>query len=108
MVRGSKYIGLSAELVPRKKLGSPLFNLEKIKNSDKKCFESQGTHWTVIHEEEIGSLKIWKLKHGRGDQIIQASFKVGRLQKLGPHFLICRTLKTLVKALLNYGECIEI
>ena len=35
-------------------------------------------------DEDIVSIKLLKLKYKRGDQIIQAFFKIGPPQKLGP------------------------
>ena len=61
-----------------------------------------------MHEKKFGSLKISKLKDRRGNKIIQTSSRIARLNKWGLYFLIRRKLKTLVKALPNYAEFIEI
>ena len=43
-----------------------------------------------------------------GDQITQTSCKIGSRQKLDRPSLICRSLKTLRKVLVNHAESIEI
>ena len=54
-----------------------------------------------MNDEEIRYLKLLKLKDRKGDQIIQTFCKIGSPEKLDPHSLICRNLKTLRKVLLN-------
>ena len=57
-------------------------------------------HWNVMNDEQIVSIKLWKLKYRRGDQIIQTLCKIGSPQKLGPSSLICRNFKSLTKKIL--------
>ena len=61
-----------------------------------------------MNDEEIGSLKLLKLKYRRVGQITQPFYRIGSTQKLGPPSLICRNPKTLIKVVINYAECIEI
>ena len=86
---------------------SPLFNLQKFKDSAKSTAESCRIHWNLMNDGEIVSMKLLKLKYRTGDQIIQTFCKIGSLQKLGPPSLICRNFRTLRKVLLNHAEYIE-
>ena len=43
------------------------------------------------------SIKLLKLKYGRGDQIIQTLWKIGSPKKWGLPSLICRNFKSLTK-----------
>ena len=52
--------------------------------------------------------KTFKIETQEADQIIQTFCKIGSHQKLGPFSLIDSNFKTLIKALLNHAECIEI
>ena len=61
-----------------------------------------------MNDEEIGLLKLLKLKYRRGDQIIQPFCKTGSPQEISPPSLIFRNFKTLRIALLNHTEFIEI
>ena len=61
-----------------------------------------------MNDEEILPIKLIKLKHREGDQLIQTVCKIGSTQKLGPPSLSCRNFRTLRKTLLNHAECIEI
>ena len=61
-----------------------------------------------MNEEEIGSLKLLKLKYRGGYQIIETFCRIGSPQKLGPASLVRRNFRSLKKALLNQAECIEI
>ena len=87
---------------------SPIFKLKIFQDSEKVAPESCKMHWNLMNDEEFGSVKLLKLKHRRGDQIIPTFSKIGSPQKLGPPSLICRNFKTLRKVLLNYKKCIEI
>ena len=87
---------------------SPLFNLQKIQDYEKITPELCRMHWNLMNDEEILYLKLLKLKYRSGDQIIQTFCKIGSHQKLGPFSLIDSNFKTLIKALLNHAECIEI
>ena len=91
-----------------KEISSPLFNLCKFQDSEKCTPESATMHWNLINDKGSGSIKLSKLKYGRGDKIIQTLCRIGSPKKLAPPSLICRNLKTLSKVLLNHAECIEI
>ena len=54
-------------------------------------------HWNLMKKEEIVSIKLLKLKYGRGDQIIQTLCKIGSPKKWGLPSLICRNFKSLTK-----------
>ena len=60
-----------------------------------------------LNDEEFQLLKLLKLKHRKGEQIIQLFSRIGLPQKLGPLSLICINFKTVRKVLLNDAECIE-
>ena len=52
-------------------------------------------------------MKLLKVKHRRGDQIIQTFWKIGSPQRLGLTFLICRNFRSLRKVLLNQSEALK-
>ena len=87
---------------------SRFFNLYKFQESDKSSPVSCRMHWNLITEYKLGSTKLLKLKYRTGDQIIQTLYKIDSPQKLASHSLTCRNLKTVIKVLLNYAECIKI
>ena len=59
------------------KIRSPLFNFYKFNDSEKSTPESCRMHWSLMNNKEIGYLELLKYKHRRGDQIIQAFYKIG-------------------------------
>ena len=61
-----------------------------------------------MNDKELVSIELLRLKYRRGDQIIQTFCKNGCPQKIGPHSLICRNLKTLTKVLVIHAEMTEI
>ena len=64
-------------------------------------------HWNLMNDAEMMSIKFWKIKYSREDQIIQTFCKIGIPQKLDPPSLVSRDFKTLQKKLLNHEECVE-
>ena len=87
---------------------SPLFNLLKFQDSEKRTPESCRMEWNLTNDNQFGPTKLLKFKYRRGNQIIQTFCKIGSPQKLGPTSLSCRYFKSLRKVLLNYTKCIEI
>ena len=61
-------------------------------------------HWNLMNDEEITSLKLLKLKYRRENKIsrIRSTKKSGHLS------LICKNLRCVTAALLNYTERTEI
>ena len=90
------------------KIRSPLFNLQKLKDSEKSTPESCRMHWNLMNDKEFGSIKLSKLKYRRGHQIIQTFCKIGSPKKLGLPSLICRNFRTLRKVVLIHAEWTEI
>ena len=64
---------------------SPLFNLYKFQNPERRTAESYKMHRNLMDDEEFGSIRLWRFKYRRGDQIIQTFWKiVSPSQKLNP------------------------
>ena len=72
---------------------SPFFNLYKFQDAEKSTPESSRMHWNLMNDEEIGYLKLLKLKYRRGDQIIQTFCRTVPPKILVPPSLICRNFK---------------
>ena len=85
----------------------PLFNLQTFQDSEKSTPQSCRTHWNLMNDDGFGSIKLSKLKHRRGYQIIKTFCKIGYPQKLARSSLICRIFKTLRKIHLDHAESIE-
>ena len=90
------------------KIRSPLFNLQKFQDSEKKTPESCRMNSKLMSDDELGARKLLKLKYRTGDQIIQTFCKIGSPHKSGPLSLTCTNFKTLRKVLLNHAECMKI
>ena len=60
-----------------------------------------------MNDEEFAYTKLLKLKYRKVDQIIQTLCKISSPHKLGRHFLISKSFKTLKKGFLNNAEYIE-
>ena len=86
----------------------PLLNLKKFRISEKSTPESCRMNRSVMNDDEILSIKIFKLKYRRVDHIIQTFFKIVSSQKLCSPALIYRNFKSPGKVLLNHAECIKI
>ena len=86
----------------------PLFNLQKLQDSEKSTLESCRMHWNLMNDKKFGSIKLFKLKYKRGDQKTHTFCKIASTQILGPHSLISRNFKTLRKVLLHHSERIRI
>ena len=63
---------------------SPLFNLYKFQNPERRTAESYKMHRNLVNAKEFRSEKLPKLKYRRRDQIIQTFCKIGSPQKLNP------------------------
>ena len=106
--RGDQIIKTFCKIRSAQEIWSRLFNLQKFEESEKSTQESWRMHWNLVDDDKFGSIKVLKLRHRCGNQIIKAFCKVVSPQKLDRPSLICRNFKTLGKVLLNHAECIEI
>ena len=59
---------------------SPLFNLYKFQDSEKITPESCRMRWNLMYDGEFWSIKIFKFKYIRWDQIIHPFCKIGSPQ----------------------------
>ena len=60
--RGDQIILLFWRIASSKEIRSPLLNLKKSQNLDKRTAESCTMHWNLMNDEESGSFKFLKLK----------------------------------------------
>ena len=100
--KGEQIIQTFCRISYPQEIKSPFFNLYKFKNPEKSAPESCGMYWNLMNDEEIGFIKLLKLKYGTRDQITQTSCKIGSPQKLGPPSLIWRNFNAITKVLLNH------
>ena len=80
--RGDQIIQPLCRIGSPQDIRSPLFNLRKFAKNEKSTAESSRMHWNLLDDEEFGSLKFLKLKHRRGDQIIQPLCRIGSPQDI--------------------------
>ena len=80
--RGDQIIQPFCRIGSPQEISSPLYNLRKFKKTEKSTAELCRMHWNLLDDEEFGSLKVLKLKHRRGDQIIQPFCRIGSPQEI--------------------------
>ena len=80
--RGDQIIQPLCRIGSPQEIRSPLFHLRKFEKTDKSTAESSSMHWNLPDDEEFGSLKFWKLKYRKGDQIIQPFCRIGSPQEI--------------------------
>ena len=95
---GTKLFSRSAELVPTKKLGPPLFNLKKFQKIEKSTGESCRTYWNLMNDEEFESLKFLELKCRRGEQIIQLFCRIGSTEEIRSRLFNLRKFQKIEKS----------
>ena len=69
--RGDQIIQLFCRIGSAQQISSPLFILTKFQKLGKTTGESCRTHWNLMNDEELQSLKFLELKYRKGDQIVQ-------------------------------------
>ena len=76
--RGEQIIQTFCRIGSYQKLGLPSSLIcRNVKSLTKKFSESYRRHGNLMNDKEFRSLKVLKLKYGRGDQIIQLFFRSG-------------------------------
>ena len=74
--RADQIIQLFCRIGLHQEISSPLFNLTKFQKLGKTTGESCTTHWNLMNDKELESLKFLELKYRKGDQIVRPFYRI--------------------------------
>ena len=80
--RGDPIIQAFCRIGSHQEISSPLFNFTKFQKFEKSTCESCRTHWNLMNDEELESLKFLEWKYRKEDQIVQPFCRNGSHQEI--------------------------